>query len=841
MLALVTRVIPVAGRQGPVGTFVFAAVTVLGSLAAIAASPWYPSLFLTSVVHSREASIAKARLNEHVSIRKIGPPDPRLSLANGHDLLSTYQGPAKLQRALEQNEAQALSLASADFDEDGIPDLVGGYAYAGRGIITVHRGNADSIYPNTPEARQRKADGTFTAAPFVSPALVIGLEAPADFLGAGDFDADGHWDIVFAVRGGMALHFLPGDGKGGFGPEKELRLIGGVTALVAGEINRPDGLTDLVVGIDGEEGSQVCVFEGPLGAMHAEPEVFSVPHAATSLALGQLDDHYAMDLVIASGNELLVIHGRDRKLTLPAEDQVTVHPPEISERAFPFSIRAATTGEFTGDGFTDVALLTDDGSVEALAQPGISNTEWQQLKARAISKTTEPPNIGARTGFAEATELPSSHLRYDIAQWTSQTLTASASTTATSLIPVRVSASRADDLVVLDHSDRKMLVITPRSIDSRPDASDSKLTTQTDSVASFDVDGAPVAMLPMRLDSDALTDLVVLRGDTVAPAIALTAPPKSSTRVEPVQPEAFLFSNPSQITIFDAPLGTAPPARAEPYPSTISVAGLSGKLTKVRVGLNNLSHSRPSDIDILLVGPGGQSVLLMSDAGGGNAVNNIYLAFDDDASTSVPSSTGISSGTYKPTDINDGSVDFFPAPAPQPPFANALGVFTSSPNGTWSLYVVDDQVGNSGTITGGWSLSLLTDTSPPQSRPILVNNTNDSGPGSFRQAIIDANLNVGPDTINFNIGSGPQTITPASALPEITEALTIDATTQPGFAGRPIIEIDGTNTGPFAGVTTGVLVVRAGKSVVRGLVINRYNNSAVALFDAGQNIVEENF
>src|SRR5207244_4255832 len=119
----------------------------------------------------------------------------------------------------------------------------------------------------------------------------------------------------------------------------------------------------------------------------------------------------------------------------------------------------------------------------------------------------------------------------------------------------------------------------------------------------------------------------------------------------------------------------------------------------------------------------------------------------DDANTAEPSSTGISSATYKPTDINDGSVDFFPAPAPQPPFANALRVFTSSPNGTWSLYVVDDQVGNSGTITGGWSLSLLTDTSPPQSRPILVNNTNDSGPGSFRQAIIDANLNVGPDTI----------------------------------------------------------------------------------------------
>src|SRR5207237_10647241 len=112
-----------------------------------------------------------------------------------------------------------------------------------------------------------------------------------------------------------------------------------------------------------------------------------------------------------TGHELLPVHGSDRNLTLHAEDQATVRPAEISERAFPFTVRAVATGEFTGDGFTDIALLAEDGSVEVLAQPGISNAEWQQLKARAITKTMEPPNIGARTGFAEATELPSNHLR----------------------------------------------------------------------------------------------------------------------------------------------------------------------------------------------------------------------------------------------------------------------------------------------------------------------------------------------------------------------------------------------------------------------------------------------
>ena len=175
MLALDNRVKSEAGLHGPMATFIFAFAPLV-ILAAIVTAPWYPSFLPKGIARSREGSIPSARLNEQVSIRTSGSHDPTLSLADGHDLVTAYQGPAKLQRALEQNEAQARSLASADFDEDGVPDLVGGYAYAGRGIITVHRGNADSIYPNTPEARQRKADGTFTAAPFLSPALVIGLE-----------------------------------------------------------------------------------------------------------------------------------------------------------------------------------------------------------------------------------------------------------------------------------------------------------------------------------------------------------------------------------------------------------------------------------------------------------------------------------------------------------------------------------------------------------------------------------------------------------------------------------------------------------------------------------------
>src|SRR5688572_26812374 len=82
-----------------------------------------------------------------------------------------------------------------------------------------------------------------------------------------------------------------------------------------------------------------------------------------------------------------------------------------------------------------------------------------------------------------------------------------------------------------------------------------------------------------------------------------------------------------------------------------------------------------------------------------------------------------------------------------------------------------------------------------------VTNVDNSGPGSLRQAILDSNDDItSPRQINFAIGSGVQTISPLSQLPRISAPVTIDATTQPGFSGTPIIEINGTNAGPSSGL-----------------------------------------
>ncbi len=123
------------------------------------------------------------------------------------------------------------------------------------------------------------------------------------------------------------------------------------------------------------------------------------------------------------------------------------------------------------------------------------------------------------------------------------------------------------------------------------------------------------------------------------------------------------------------------------------------------------------------------------------------------------------------------------------------------------------------------------------SSPYLVTNTNDSGTGSLRQAILNANAHAGTDTITFQIGSGVQTISPASPLPTITDPLVIDATTQPGFSGAPLIEIDGANAGAF----TDGLTITAGNTTIKGLVINRFGLSAIQISSGGGDVIQGDY
>jgi subtilisin-like proprotein convertase family protein len=170
-------------------------------------------------------------------------------------------------------------------------------------------------------------------------------------------------------------------------------------------------------------------------------------------------------------------------------------------------------------------------------------------------------------------------------------------------------------------------------------------------------------------------------------------------------------SAPAQLTLAQVitcanPASLSIPAsgKASLYPSVITVSNLAGTLVRASVTLNNLSHTWPDDLDILLMGPAGQKVLLMSDAGGSTDITGSVLTFAD-SGPALPDSAAIAPGTYHPTDYE--TTDVLPAPAPGRPYNTNLAVFIGTdPNGTWSLFVNHDSSGDSGNLAGGWSMDF---------------------------------------------------------------------------------------------------------------------------------------
>jgi len=164
----------------------------------------------------------------------------------------------------------------------------------------------------------------------------------------------------------------------------------------------------------------------------------------------------------------------------------------------------------------------------------------------------------------------------------------------------------------------------------------------------------------------------------------------------------FSFANGNVITINDNTSATA-------YPSTIFVSGVAGVLSRVTATLSNVTHGFADDIDVLLVAPNGRSVVLMSDAGGGNPLNGVSITFDDLAPVTLPDSDRILGGSYRPFNYDGSDGDLFPSPAPAPPYSSTLSAFNgSSPNGRWALYVFDDTLGDVGRIASGWRLNVET-------------------------------------------------------------------------------------------------------------------------------------
>ncbi|MFL6216136.1 MAG: HYR domain-containing protein [Blastocatellia bacterium] len=558
----------------------------------------------------QKTAVARARLSDTTAIHAARRGFPFLNLTDGHSLLTSFEGEAE-SVSLMASPASALrplALASADLDEDGVADLICTYDSPRGPLIAVYRGNVDALHPHAAEANQRRAQGTFTDAPFLAPARLFAAPIAGEFVIAGDVNGDGHVDLVITARASRSLYVMIGDGQGGFGATKEMGLPGAVTALAAGDVNRADGLTDLLVGVMEGDSPRALIFADHRGALDAIPESFALPAAATDFAVGHFDDDAYADIAIASGRSLILLCGRDRELATGAPTNV-IKQAVTGRRDFAFNINSITAGRFGQGRSAAVGLLAEDGAVYVL---------------RAKMRN------------------PNGKAKQRAPQWTIKKLSSSAQPGATRLQMAHLSSLRADDLLLLDATGRQMRVIETAT------AKQSAAQAAHPMAVDFEVEGEAVAALPMRLNTDALDDIVVLRRGDSAPTILTSAP---------------------------------------------------------------------------------AAILTVTNTG------------------------------------DNGGVDPMPG----------------------------------------------------------------AGTGTLRQAIVDANATVSADTIQFSIGTGLQTIVVSPTLPTITEPVTIDGTTQPGFSGSPLIQISAISASGAG------LDLQASNSVVSGLVINGFPGAGIFISDDGSN------
>jgi subtilisin-like proprotein convertase family protein len=222
-------------------------------------------------------------------------------------------------------------------------------------------------------------------------------------------------------------------------------------------------------------------------------------------------------------------------------------------------------------------------------------------------------------------------------------------------------------------------------------------------------------------------------------AVALAAGIAAFVLPSAARADTLTFENATPITIPDL-------SAANPYPSTIDVAGFTGPVEDVDATVNHLEYECDPDVSILLVGPGGEGTILMSNSGSCIfPTPNETFTFDDEAGAPLPCTEGaapVASGTYRPTRnaCPLTNPEIFPPPAPPGLYPVSLSLFDgTTPNGNWSLFVVDEVGADDGMIAGGWSVTI---TAPVQADRALSLDANKNKVKEGKKVVLSGRIDA---------------------------------------------------------------------------------------------------
>ena len=395
--------------------------------------------------------------------------------------------------AVAPASAQPLALTTGDVDEDGIPDLLVGYA----GHVSILRGNLDAFAPQSDASFQAIANGQFPS-PFLAQSITLATPVNPDFMAVGHFTASWHNDLVIAARGGTALYVFAGDGKGNFAPPQTVNLPGGVTAMLGGKLGRTTGFPQVIVGINGNSGPELAIFNGSLDGLNPVA-AFPLSGTASNLNLADFGDG-GNDLAFLAGGKVEILRSSTMRL-----QQVTL----------PITASALAVGSFVIDRAPglQLALLTADGTIHIAAHNEFDPRAYTVDEIKALGHSgktrTEPnPLLPARV--------------FPVNGWKIVEDINAAATFAAGQPPVlfrtRISDHHMDDVMVLNGSTGQLVVV------QHPDVPQGATSFAPAVLSTRPYSGNPLAAIPARTNIDGRAGIISIHQGESAPSVVMPLP-----------------------------------------------------------------------------------------------------------------------------------------------------------------------------------------------------------------------------------------------------------------------------------------------------------------------------
>lgn len=466
-------------------------------------------------------SLASSSAGKNARAVKRGPAT--IVLQDEYELAAIYD------RARPSGEARPTTLATADLDLDGFPDIVRGYATGDNGYIVIQRGNPEAFAPTRPENVRAFNESRFLDS-FLPEARLIELTDSPDLVAVGDFNRDNDVDVITARRGGTSLDLVLGNGKGEFSSAGKIALPGRVTTLACGQIDQNDTFNDLVVGIE-SDGAALLVFEDAKTGIFASPARYELPASAQAVVLADMDGTMWKDAAILAGGDVFILHGRNQNDGVESAKSAASRLERID---LPFAARAMTVGEFIWDrdGRNELALLRDDGSIAIASHGELDTRPFSIAEVRDRRRRQNLP-VGdpERLAGPSKTWRPDASLRWqtveELAVVEPAAVNSVGENSTATLFPAYLSGQAAADIVVTDRSARQLKIFAVEAPAKNGDEYVSHAGPRAEmALATGD---APIAAISMRTSLFVRPGLVFVKEGSTEPEIIAAAPSATFT------------------------------------------------------------------------------------------------------------------------------------------------------------------------------------------------------------------------------------------------------------------------------------------------------------------------